>query len=392
MKLGWKRVLTICAALGLAGLLVAMAGKALGGRTAVAFRTDEGMMIYRPWGSAFYSADGGAHRGVVDNMIRLARWGDAIDDLDDLDDLVRWGENMEAWGEAMSDWGAYIGDWGDSIGDLGDWIDQEMDDFEESFENWEDSVDWDALGVEFNQWFEEGEVTMGPVTNEKLGDVRELDTTAISAPVRVKEGEGFSISIIQNNDRLEVGYQMKDGRLTVKERKIPGLPNVGNVKANEIEITMPAGVSLGAVQLRSVSGNIDLDLEDAVAETVRIDTVSGNVKADGLTASQAELQSVSGRLELDADVSQQTTMYSVSGRIQADGRLTGEIRAETVSGGVELKLEGQPDQYQWNCASMSGSILADGQSSKRSASKSGGPNRINVDTVSGRIQLEFDKD
>ena len=52
MKLGWKRILTICAALGLAGLLIAMVGKALGGRTALAFRTDDGMMIYRPRGSA----------------------------------------------------------------------------------------------------------------------------------------------------------------------------------------------------------------------------------------------------------------------------------------------------------------------------------------------------
>ena len=30
MKLGWKRILTICAALGLAGLLIAMVGKEIG--------------------------------------------------------------------------------------------------------------------------------------------------------------------------------------------------------------------------------------------------------------------------------------------------------------------------------------------------------------------------
>lgn len=382
MKLGWKRILTICAALGLAGLLVAMAGKALGGRTAVTFRTDNGMMVYRPWGSSFYSLDGASHHGIVDNMIRLTRWGDAIDGAGDLDDWLDDGiEN-------------FLEDMEDGIEDsVENSIQEGVEGWSENWSDWADNVDWDALGAEFNQWFEEGEAAMGPVVNEKLENIHDLDVTAISAPVRIKEGENFSITIVQNNDRLEIGYQIKDGRLTVKERKIPGLNlNIGNIKANEIEISMPAGVSLDGVQLRAVSGNIDLDLENAAAEAVKIDTVSGHVKADGLTADEAELQSVSGRLELDADVSRRTTLHSVSGKIQADGRLTGEIHAETVSGGVELEIKGQPDQYQYNCSSTSGRIQIDGQSFKRSASKSGGPNRVSVDTVSGKIQLEFDKD
>ena len=368
MKLGWKRILTICAALGLAGLLIAMVGKALGGRTALAFRTDDGMMIYRPWGSAFYGLDGDSQHGVVDNMLRLARWG----------------EDLEDWSDDIAD-------------DLDDWLGQGMEDFlddiEDGFEDWAESTDWDALEVDINQWFEEGEVTMGPVINEKLEEIRDLDVATISAPVRIKEGQGFAISIVQNNDRLEVGYQMKDGRLTVKERKIPGLHlNLNNLKSNEIEITIPAGVALGDAQLRSVSGSIDLDLENAAAEAVKMDTVSGRMKADGFAASQAELQSVSGRIELEADVSQRTVLHSVSGNIQAEGRLTGEIQVDTVSGGVDLEIKDQPNLYQYNCSSTSGRIQINGQSYKRSVSKADGSNRIDVVTISGRIQLEFDKD
>lgn len=385
MKKRWKGFLVCCAAVGLIGLAIALSGMALGGRTALTMPMEHGIMIYRPWGSALYSSNGSIERGLVDNLVRLARYGDGLGDLDPLEDddgLDAFLDGLEGQIEAGIEAGIENG------------IENFLGDLDEQIGDWAEDWDWSEYEDRaVNQWFEKGEVMMGPVEKQTLEQITDLDITAVSADVKIQQGSEYTLTILPRNKKLEVGYQMQQGRLVIKERKVPGLDlSMGQLSSNEIIVTLPDKAALGELQLQTVSGDILCDPEDMTVKTAKFYTVSGDVDAGDLTANRADLQSVSGDLELEADVSQGVSAHSVSGDINLQGKLEGELKFDTVSGDVLLEIQGLSDQYQYDFSSVSGHIQAEGKSYKRSVSKGGSPNRISVTTVSGRIQLDFEKD
>ena len=115
----------------------------------------------------------------------------------------------------------------------------------------------------------------------------------------------------------------------------------GEVEANTVSGDVRLEVGSKKVEARSVSGDVTVDAPSAetrvesvsgdvvvrgVKGEVRGETVSGDVNVRGTTARRIEVQSVSGDLELDVELA-----------------VDAEVEAETMSGDVHLNVPRLPD-------------------------------------------------
>jgi DUF4097 and DUF4098 domain-containing protein YvlB len=186
--------------------------------------------------------------------------------------------------------------------------------------------------------------------------------------------------------------------------------DVSTVSA-DIEVT---GVH-GAQKLESVSGDVtaaafDEEVEvqtisgDAIVNgsggkaRVEAESTSGSVKVSGVNG-EIEARSVSGDLELDLGMMTRLRLETVSGNVRADATLAGDARleAESVSGSVRLRF-GKPVNGQFDLETFSGDIdscfgpkaerkskYAPGRELRFTQGEGGA--RVSVDTMSGDIRL-----
>ncbi len=155
----------------------------------------------------------------------------------------------------------------------------------------------------------------------------------------------------------------------------------------------------GAIDVRSVGGDVRIAGEPQAAGRVRVNTVSGDVRVQRIGGS-LEAGSVSGDIRADVASLQSARLRSTSGDIALDGRLatTSQVELETVSGDVSVAATAEAG-IAVDAASFSGDITACfpaqivGPTSRRNPGKrlearvGAGSARLKAKTLSGDISL-----
>ena len=126
---------------------------------------------------------------------------------------------------------------------------------------------------------------------------------------------------------------------------------------------------------KDYDGEMRLYLPEAEYETLKIDTVSGDVRIpSGYGFVDAELLTVSGNVELSANVSNDLEVTSVSGELRMQGVTGVSLTANTVSGDVELSNAQFSDLA--TIETTSGDVEFDGFDA----------GEIKIDSVSGEVE------
>ncbi len=137
------------------------------------------------------------------------------------------------------------------------------------------------------------------------------------------------------------------------------------------------GMDGRSVQAGSVSGRVHLGVR---AGNVKVDTVSGDVDLAG-SARRFEAQTVSGDVQA-ATLSGNANAQTVSGAVLLRGGPMGKVNLGTVSGRIQLDAAVAPDAA-WKIDTMSGDVRL-GLPGDASA-------RIKADTFSGDLHSDFGK-
>jgi len=156
-----------------------------------------------------------------------------------------------------------------------------------------------------------------PVVEESIPaeNVTTLDIQLHNGDVNVYVTEQDSIEISGDTEELEIRLD-ETGCLFVRQGK-----------------TASSTVMFGRGLVRA---DVDLTLPAKVWESVKINTVNGDVCFnDPVEAAKLTVQTVSGDVTVDGVSSPEMTFKSVSGDISGD-EITGSVKAETVSGDVNL--------------------------------------------------------
>jgi len=110
----------------------------------------------------------------------------------------------------------------------------------------------------------------------------------------------------------------------------------GNMQTKQLEILIPRELSENFVEFRvnTVSGRVEIN--DISAGGFSVSTTSGRIELRNITAQLLNASTTSGRIELSTVQAEEIVLRTVSGRIEAFNTETGSLRTQTTSGRHEL--------------------------------------------------------
>jgi len=159
--------------------------------------------------------------------------------------------------------------------------------------------------------------TRGRIEIENLKgrvEVRAWDRQEVKVTGTLGDGvEKFSMDGDRRNLRIEVKYPSRSGRTE---------PTV-------LIVQVPI---LADLEIETVSA--DIDVHGIASRELSLESVSGDIAANGAPR-EARIESVSGDVRLTLN-SPDVSVDNVSGELVLQGRLNGEVSLETVSGNVRM--------------------------------------------------------
>lgn len=221
----------------------------------------------------------------------------------------------------------------------------------------------------------------------------EIDNVAGSVTITAWDRQEVKVTGVIDNDKDEFEFTADDKRVVIKvrperrarhehddnDRRHDGarldimVPSASSLEVDTVSADVKVDGVRGAQDLGSVSGDIDsvafdeeLELSSISGDVgvrgqggradVRLSSVSGKVTARGLKG-KVEAESVSGNLDLNADGAARLRLSAVSGDITAatDLAQTTRVDVESVSGTVRLTLK-QPVNADFEVETFSGDI------------------------------------
>jgi hypothetical protein len=207
------------------------------------------------------------------------------------------------------------------------------------------------------------------IVKNVAGEVRVVGTSRNEIQVEASYEDGVErIDFVSEGGRARIEVVLPKGE---KRRHRGGgdayleirVPQGSELEVQTVSAEIEVRDVLGRQRLRSVSGNVEADLEQSEmqVETVsgdvtlrghgkpanlRARTVSGNLTVDR-GAGQVEAMTTSGDLILEVEPASDVRVRTTSGNLRLSGNLTpdGEVEADTVSGELSVRLRTRGFRY-----------------------------------------------
>lgn len=201
----------------------------------------------------------------------------------------------------------------------------------------------------------------------KIGASGELDLSNIAGDITVTRGRG-------SDAEIEI-VKTARGRTDEDARQMLGLVQVDiDERAGRAEVTTryPSNDNRRSGR-RNINVSVAYNVTAPAGTSLRVRSISGNVKADGITG-DLSLESVSGDIGI-ANAGRISSAKSISGNVSiADTPIDGAAEASSVSGNVVMQ---RVKARRLSLNSVSGNLVLDGVTAER----------IDGQTVSGSIQF-----
>ncbi|MEG2857454.1 MAG: DUF4097 family beta strand repeat-containing protein, partial [Clostridia bacterium] len=191
--------------------------------------------------------------------------------------------------------------------------------------------------------------------------------------LRIKENSGFRISFLtfRKGSYIKVYYK-NDGK-NIRVNSASGQISLDGITAKELN-------------LQTVSG--DIKIKKVSADAVQLKTTSGDIKAQTVASTNAYATSVSGDMSFENAVLDGIHAKTTSGEIELRGKISGDIIAESVSGDVAIETALAKEKFSYSVKSVSGDARIDRESFSGTV-KNLTDNSIDIKTTSGDIEIGF---
>jgi hypothetical protein len=238
---------------------------------------------------------------------------------------------------------------------------------------------------------------------ESYEGVNSLDVEIEYGSVTIIEGDTFSIDA----DRLpreNMESYVSDGTWIIREDANRYIDVFGfHISAGNffnwresltprITITVPEGFVAEDISLEMSAG-------DVKADVIRANTGDFNVSAGRLTINQLEITEESGytvgagQMKLDQVIAKNVTIDCGVGDIVVHGRITGDSEIACSVGNVDLRLEGDKEDYSYEVSASIGNVSIDNNSYHNILSKvinqSEAENKFSLNCEIGNISVDF---
>lgn len=228
----------------------------------------------------------------------------------------------------------------------------------------------------------------------------------LSADISVTVGSDFDVRI-DGHDPSRIEVTNKDGNLQIRE-----LRNYFRLfswmSSLNISVTVPRGTPLTSLRIINKSGDLsinglnsdatelrlmsgDISMNNCALGKFSVNQTSGDLHCSGCSAEFTTIQSISGDSKLENHTSNGLMYNNTSGDIHIWGTFTGRSMIKSISGDITLSLKGASRDYFKQLHMVSGSAKINGYKVKgfTDIDNTHAPNQLEINTVSGDIQVEF---
>lgn len=202
------------------------------------------------------------------------------------------------------------------------------------------------------------------VYEEEVKTLREIEVDWANGPITLNFHSGDLIQITETakkeiSEDEKLYLEVSGGKLSVKWNSSRLQLGVSREDAKQLELLIPEKFfeTLESVQINSVSGDIGID--GLTAEETNFESVSGELHLSNITAERLTAETVSGDIFCrTVTAAEEISVTSNSGNIELTGMASSRTELDNTSG--ETAAEGTANTLE--CVSVSGDIKLDMQS------------------------------
>lgn len=195
------------------------------------------------------------------------------------------------------------------------------------------------------------------------------------------DGDKYKI-VASNNNKYETGVQ--NGTLVVRSKD-------DSTNRRDIRIYLPKDYQLENVKIRLGAGMADID--ELTCDTLDIDVGAGKLDANELTANETKIELGAGSADMDGVVFGNSEFEIGLGTLDLDGIIEGDISVKCDMGKVEMDLEGEEEDYNYDVDCSAGTVSVgdynfSGLDSGRTMDN-GGSYDIDINCSMGAVAIDF---
>lgn len=195
-----------------------------------------------------------------------------------------------------------------------------------------------SIGFSGNVYSGDYNIGGGSVT-ERINAVS-VDWISGKIDISVYDGDTVEINETEVEDEdYKLRYRVENGKLTVHSEKSGFSFGIISRPKKELTIKIPRAYAENLKEIKISSTSADINLNGlTVSESAEIDTVSGRVTAENLTAASLECDTVSGDIKASGAI-ERFDLDSTSGAAQITTSVPlKKLETDTVSGDVTVTL------------------------------------------------------
>ncbi len=268
------------------------------------------------------------------------------------------------------------------------------DSFSEQFSGQLSVQDWEIeenYDIDTEDWFVSGETILSgsrEYMQLSSGQVNSLVLQAAGCSVEIVESEDADIYLAFENMKKVQAYQ-KESNVVVKAVRDTELKQepAGSV----LRLYLPSKCHLEEAELELGAGS--LKIENIHAGKLKLSVEAGKLTAEALCAETLVAALGAGMILLEQAQVQDAKLSAGAGSMVLKGQIHGDVDAECTVGGLQLHLQGDVTDFNYEVQCVAGNIqIGDEKSSGINAERcidNGAGKRMELDCAMGNLEVSF---
>ncbi len=225
------------------------------------------------------------------------------------------------------------------------------------------------------------------------GEVKELDIEWTAGDVKIVVYDGDEIKLEESGAGERGDNKMRtyldNGTLHIRYAR-SGIRLFSDIPTKKLTVSLPEkyASALYEINIKAVSANISSE-GMIVCREISIESVSGKINLNGISAEDSDISTVSGNILIAGDISE-LDVKGVSAKLELMLQSTPRsIAAETVSGNVDITLADSTSGFKAELDSLSGKLKVGGENAGKVYKHKDGMAEFEFESISGNVTIVF---
>lgn len=250
------------------------------------------------------------------------------------------------------------------------------------------------------------------VDSKQIEEFKNINIETDLNSIEIIPSDQYKLDLKYKKDYINIKYKIENETLSIKEEKIKSdtynLEYYKKNKDSSIRIYIPKGSKLNNLSSSSNISNIHLnelnvdnmdlscdtgniDIDKCKVEKLNIITATGSINVNELDSLDSKFKSNMGNINiLNSSIKENLELSNNLGHTKFKGKILGNINVSNNLGNIELDIDKNEVEYNYNLKTDSGNIIINDEAKSRKFTKDNKSEfNMNLKCNSGNINLKL---